>query len=189
MLSTQNILYQQTHDIIKYGNCKWFETMRVSNHLHAMKFIWCWHTFEQWFSFSHTKVLITGIEHAVDLYFEDYHFESRPGYWLPQMRYCVVFLTLHANIWVISWSDHKCFLPNHSPAIISWILYDIGHYNHLNKPLTFWWWKHSLQHFAHATELCYDVLQDSEIIIILTYINQKRLGLSYFNVFLRISGV
>jgi len=45
------------------------------------------------------------------------------------MIYRVVFLTLHANVWVVSWSDHKCFLPNHSPAIIPWLLYDIRNYN------------------------------------------------------------
>jgi len=39
------------------------------------------------------------------------------------------------------------------------------------------------------TELCYDILQDSEIIIIPMYIDQKRFGLSYFSVFPMISGV
>jgi len=42
---------------------------------------------------------------------------------------------------------------------------------------------------THLTELCYDILQDSEIIVILMYIDQKRFGLSYFSVFLMISGV
>jgi len=60
--------------------------MRDSIHLHAVKFIWCWHTFEQCLLFLPHQ----GVDNwqwtcwhsskAVDLYLEDYHLESRKGY-------------------------------------------------------------------------------------------------------------